>query len=124
MITFHSPHLNVINLSRPTSVIVAFENYLHVQQRFIRNWKYFDKVEPAHVSPIAMPLPNDKDREYSTGALFHYPPDQKAKAYICNGGHATAETTCILALSLNTVLVRNLKFAQQYDFMGDLFPSC
>ena len=85
MITFNPPHLNVINLSCPTSGIDALENYLREQRRFINNWKKFDSVEPAHVLLIAMPLPNDVVSEYTTGVCLHYPPKQKTKAYVSNG---------------------------------------
>ena len=106
------------------SGIDALEKYLCEQCCFFNDWKNFDSVEPAHVLPISMPLPNDVVSEYTTGVCLNYPPKQKTKAYVSNGGNATAKTTCTLALSLNTALETELKFVQQYDLMIDLWASC
>jgi len=83
---------------------------------------------PAHTSPDPMSLPAGMTRgNRSRFMLLHYPSPHSEKhgGYVTEAGHATDDTTRIMARAVNKSLPDGqvLLWQQQFDFWGDLYDG-
>ena len=81
---------------------------------------------PAHISPDPMPLPDGMIRGNRSRFFcenYPSPHSQKHGGYVTEAGHATDDTTRMMARAVSTSLPdgQSLVFQQQYDWWGDLY---